>query len=193
MNNTLSDRSGPAEHRHGTRTHLFVIATMCWDAGTTPVHVRNMSVKGALIEAAVLPEPGSLVLLKRGRLEVRGRVAWAAARQAGLAFGATISVADWMARQANSRQDQIDEIVSALKSGAIGEVRPVSPASGSHRPQSIEEELSLLRADLVQLGNGLAADIVLVATHPEIQLLDIAQQRIDRIMNAIAEAAPCSL
>lgn len=186
MNNALSNPSEPAEHRHGTRTHLCVIATLCCDAGNTPVHVRNMSAKGALIEAAVLPEPGSLVLLKRGRLEVGGRVAWAAARQAGLAFGATVSVADWMARQANARQDQIDEIVSALKSEAIREDRPASPASGSHRPQSIEAELSLLRADLMQLGNGLTADVVLVATHPEIQLLDIAQQRIDRIMDAIA-------
>ena len=37
----------------------------------------------------------------------------------------------------------------------------------------------------MQLGNGLTADVVLVATHPEIQLLDIALQRIERIMAVI--------
>ena len=131
MDSALSTSSGPADLRHGARTHLFVIATLCWDAGSTPVHVRNMSANGALIEGAILPKPGSPFVLKRGSLQVGGRIAWAASRQAGLAFSATVSVADWMARQANARQDQIDEIVSALKSAPIGEQHPSSPVLGS--------------------------------------------------------------
>ena len=186
MNGALSNPWYPGEHRHGARTHLFVVATLCWDACTAPVHIRNLSANGALIEAALLPEPGSLFLLKRGRLKVGGPVAWTAARQAGLAFGSSVSVADWMARQANARQDRIDEIVCAFKSEASCGDRPVSPDSGSDPPHSIEQELSLLRADLIKLGDGLTADVVLVATHPEIQLLDIALQRIDRIVEAMA-------
>ena len=185
MNSALSTSSGPTDLRHGARTHLFVISTLCWDAGSAPVHVRNMSANGALVEGPILPAPGSPFVLKRGSLQVGGRIAWAASRQAGLAFSAAICVADWMARQANARQDQIDEIVSALRSAPIGQQHPNSPGLGSDRPASIETELSLLRADLMQLGNGLAADVVLVATHPEIQLLDIALQRIERIMAVI--------
>ena len=49
----------------------------------------------------------------------------------------------------------------------------------------IETEVKLLRSDLINLGNVLAADVILVATHPEIQSLDISLQRIERIMGAL--------
>ena len=130
------------------------------------------------------------MVLKRGSLEVAGRIAWAAERKAGLAFDATVSVIDWMARQSNARQDQIDEIVSALKSAAGQHEPPVSRMNSPGDPAMIDAELSMLRSDLAQLGNALAADVILVATHPEIQLLDIAQQRIVRIMSAFDQIEP---
>ena len=185
MDSALSKPCEPFEHRHVARTHLFVIATLCWDSGSTPVHVRNMSAKGALIEAAVVPKPGHLVVLKRGSLQVSGRVAWSASRQAGLAFHVMVSVTDWMAKRANAQQDQIDKIVSTLKSAADPNDHPVPALINPGRPAAIEAELTLLSAELAQLGNGLAADVVLVATHPEIQLLDIALQRIGRILDAL--------
>ena len=191
MNSAQPKPGEGADHRHAPRTHLFVIATLSWGEGSTPVHVRNMSGKGAQVEAAVLPRPGSPVALKRGSLNVDGRVAWAAERKAGLAFNASISVADWMARQSNMRQDQIDEIVSALKSAAEHSQAPAERAVSSN-PAMIEAELALLRSDLAQLGNALAADVILVATHPEIQLLDISQQRIERIREALERAGPQS-
>jgi hypothetical protein len=43
-------------------------------------------------------------------------------------------------------------------------------------------ELTQLRAELGALENALIADVILVATHPEIQMLDIACQRIDRVL-----------
>jgi hypothetical protein len=178
MDSALTKPSERPDHRHGARTHLFVIATLCWDSGSTPVHVRNMSAKGALIEAAVVPKPVHLVVLKRGSLQVSGRVAWSASRQAGLAFHVMVSVTDWRAKRANAQQDQIDKIVSALKSAADPNDHPVPVSISPDRPAAIEAELTLLSAELAQLGNGLAADVILVATHPEIQLLDIALQRI---------------
>jgi hypothetical protein len=184
MTSTQPRPYAAGDHRHAPRTHLFVIATLCWGEGSTPVHVRNMSGKGAQVEGAVLPTNGSPVVLKRGSLKVGGRVAWAAERKAGLAFESTVNVIDWMARQANARQDQIDEIVSALKSAAEHQEPPVARPISSGNPAMVESELAMLRSDLAQLGNALAADVILVATHPEIQLLDIAQQRIERIMTA---------
>ena len=175
-----------AEHRHVPRTHLFVIATLCWNECSSPVHLRNMSANGALIESAILPKPGSLVVLKRGSLEISARIAWSTPRQAGLAFGASVRVTDWMAKRANAHQDRIDEIVAALKYAEL----PSEEASGSTNeqplPAAIETELELLRADLLQLGNGLAADVILVATHPEIQLVDIALQRVERVLRHLS-------
>jgi hypothetical protein len=45
----------------------------------------------------------------------------------------------------------------------------------------MQSELSALRSELTKLGEGLVGDIILVATHPELQLLDVALQRVDRI------------
>lgn len=186
MDNALPRSCGPDELRRESRTHLFVIATLCWDSGSTPVHVRNMSAKGALIEAAVLPKPGNLLVLKRGSLQVGGQVAWTASRQAGLAFNATVSVADWMASKSNAHQGQVDEIVSAFKSAPETTLHSIASMSRSKRPTMVEAELRVLHNDLERLGNGLASDVILVATHPEIQLLDISLQRIERILRALS-------
>lgn len=179
----------PSEHRYDTRTHLFVVATLCWKEGSAPVHVRNMSAKGALIEAAVLPKPATLVVLKRGSLEVSGRIAWAASGQAGLSFNTSVNVADWMARRANAHQDRIDEIVASLKSDELGFEQPPAAVDRPLRSVEIETELALLRADLSKLGDALTSDIILVATHPEIQLIDIAQQRVQRILSVLDQIA----
>jgi hypothetical protein len=185
MDTAVSTPFEPSEQRHGDRTHLFVIATLCWNAGTMPVHIRNMSAKGALIEAAVLPQPGSLVVLKRGSLEASGRVAWASSGRAGLAFGSVVRVTDWMARRATAHQDRVDEIVAALKAEELQGDREIVSDESYGQSIDVETELGLLRADLTKLGDALAADIILVATHPEIQLIDMALQRIERIMGSI--------
>lgn len=187
MVNLPANTIQPIEHRHDTRTHLFVVATLCWGTGTEAVHVRNMSSKGALIEAKVLPKLGSLVVLKRGSIEASARVAWTAARRAGLTFGGMVNVPDWMAKRANSHQHRIDEIVSQLKSEeGLPDKEELGPSSGLAGPSDTHEQLELLRADLIQLGNILVADIILVATHPEIQLVDIAVQRVEKILQRLS-------
>ena len=185
MEDALATPLEPAEHRHATRTHLFVIATLCWDEGWAPVHIRNMSVKGALIEAEDLPRPGSLIVLKRGSLEVGGCIAWAELGRAGLAFTAAVRETDWMVRRASAHQERVDEIVTMLKAQATAD-ECLPEAERPRGPVEIETELVLLRADLTKLGDTLAADVILVATHPEIQLIDIALQRVDRIMKSIS-------
>jgi hypothetical protein len=49
----------------------------------------------------------------------------------------------------------------------------------------LEVELGQLRAELAELESALLADVILVATHPEIQTLDISVQRIDRILTSL--------
>jgi hypothetical protein len=131
-------------------------------------------------------------MLKRGSLRVGGQIAWAASRQAGLAFGASVSVTDWMASRSSAHQGQVDEIVSAFKSSAEPAQHSIALSTRLKRPAMIEAELKILHDDLERLGNGLASDVILVATHPEIQLLDISLQRIERIMGALGRIASTS-
>ena len=174
--------------RQAPRTHLFVIATLYCDGGSAPVHIRNLSGQGGLVEAAALPPPGSKILLKRGRLEVRGRIAWKSTRQAGIAFESTVDVADWMARQVSPHQERVDRLMSDVRSSISREMDNEAGCSTSLREELAE--LSALRSDLTRLGEGLTADIILVATHPELQLLDIALQRVDRIVARLEELSP---
>ena len=56
-------------------------ATLCWNAGTMPVHIRNMSAKGRRVEAAVLPHPWKPRVLKRGSPSQRpGHMGWGSGR-----------------------------------------------------------------------------------------------------------------
>ena len=48
--------------------------------------------------------------------------------------------------------------------------------------------LERLQAELGQLADKLAQDVILVATHPEVQFLDEAAQRIGKIVQAIQAA-----
>ena len=179
----------PGDKRGLPRTHLFVAAALYSDSGSSPVHIRNMSASGVLIEAAVLPEPKTRIILKRGSLEAAGAVAWRVGRKAGVAFEAEIHVPDWMSRQVGSHQDRIDQLLTKIR--AENPLKPdatIVPSTGRVAP-SIESELLLLRSELERLETGLIDDLALIAAHPEIQLLDISVQRIDRVLAQLREAA----
>ena len=171
--------------RQSPRTHLLVIATLRSNGGSTPVHIRNMSARGAQIEAPDLPERDTSVVLKRGSLEISGRMAWSSRNRAGIAFDALVHVPAWMARQSNRQQDLVDEVVSALRYSTTAAAVCRDIEGELTGIGFVERELALLQADLSQLGNLLIADVIVAATHPEIQLLDVAIQRIERIRRAI--------
>lgn len=180
----------PDNGRKQPRTHLFVAATLYSGERSIPVHIRNMSSSGALIESSAIAERGTKVVLKRGSLQVVGCVAWKLDRRAGLAFEATVCVADWMSRYPSAKQQRVDEIVAGFKtnsrSGSASVVDEDTSLAGS-----IVAELAALRSDLTELEAGLIKDIILVATHPEIQALDISLQRIDRLMTSLRSFGIC--
>lgn len=74
----------------------------------------------------------------------------------------------------------------ALKQGKreIEPVTPYEPATISSF-SSARAELRSLQSGLIELGDKLALDIILVATHPEVQFLDEAVQRIGKIVQTI--------
>ena len=177
-------------NRRRPRTHLYVAATLYSDGGSTPVRIRNMSPMGALIESPAIPETNSAVVLKRGALQAAGKIVWKVDRKAGVALLAEISVPDWMARQVNG-QDRVDQIVSDFKSSIQIEPCSLSNAGGMPASISVVAQLIAVRSDLVRLGDSLACDSALVATHPDIQVLDICLQRLDRLIEHIdASGAP---
>jgi hypothetical protein len=171
------------EGRRQPRTHLFVAATLYCQGDTVPVRIRNMSPSGVLLEGADLPETGTAITLKRGGLQAAGEVAWKADRKAGIAFSGTVHVASWMSRQPSSHQARVDAIVSDFKTGRRAEEHETpAPSPGS---TSLEAELLELRAGLAELGNSLANDPALIAAHPEMQMLDVSVQCIDRMIGQL--------
>jgi len=172
------------EVRRQPRTHLFVAATLYSGGDAEPVRIRNMSPSGALLDGAVIPEPGTAVTLKRGSLEACGRVAWSADQKAGIAFSGPVEVAAWMSRQPSSHQARVDEIMAEIRIGRkpAGHAGLATEADGAG---SLEMELFQLRADLSGLGGKLANDPALIAAHPEIQMLDVSIQRIDRMLGQL--------
>lgn len=163
---------------------MFVAATLYSDKGSCPVHIRNMSLQGALIEGAALPALDAPVTLRRGGLAASARIVWLAGRKAGVAFCATVYIADWMSRNGDSHQARVDDVVRDIRSDRG---RP-DPAPGSSSPTSVNAllnaELTALRAELIAMENELTGDVVVVATHPEIQLLDVALQRVERMLKS---------
>ncbi|WP_294120407.1 PilZ domain-containing protein [Sphingomonas sp.] len=175
--------------RKQQRTHLFVTATLYSEAGSVPVRVRNMSPSGALIECAEIPEPGARAVLKRGSLQASGQIAWSLDGKGGIAFENETFVTDWMSRPPAAHQQRIDRAVNDFRScsGAGADSADDDQlASGS---RSTVEELFALRAELSELGTSLVDDLIMVAMHPEIQILDISIQRIDRIIIKLARSA----
>lgn len=185
VNNAAHKVPSHDDDRKQPRTHLFVAATLYSEAGSVPVRVRNMSPSGALIESAAIPEPGAKAILRRGSLHAAGRIAWKSAGKGGVAFETAIFVTDWMSRLPGTPQQQIDQIVSEYKSDGQTGLDSVVDDNASARTSSIEEELCALRAELAELEGSLVGDLILVATHPEIQILDISRQRIERIIKQL--------
>lgn len=179
--------TSPQDVRSHTRTHLFVIATLYSNEGTGPVFLRNMSPTGALVEGSFLRDVGTLVRLKRGSLQATASVIWVDGRKAGITFDSPLFVADWMSRETSSHQHRVDEVVRKFKDHADTASCAESTPWIAQRV-SIESELKSILDELARLGNALVGDLILVATHPEIQVIDILVQRLEGILRLLPES-----
>jgi hypothetical protein len=89
-----------------------------------------------------------------------------------------------MSRKPPSHQARVDDIVAEIRTGQPGP-HHVRPAARTYGAGSLEAELAQLRVDLSGLGGKLANDPALIAAHPEIQMLDVSVQRIDRMIGQL--------
>jgi len=167
------------------------MATLYCERASNPVRVRNLSPSGGLIEGATLPPVGTAVILRRGALESPGTVVWVKSGKAGLSFTGLVDVSAWLPTKEAKPQTQADQITYGLKHTRRALAAAAVPAIDDRTMPMIAvvAELAALRADLDRLGDKLADDAVLLASHPEVQFLDAAGQRIGRIIDALRAAA----
>jgi len=80
------DQSNSPQNRKARRSNVLMSASLELSGTSLPVKLRNLSADGALVEADTLPVEGAAILFRKGDLSVRGRVAWAKTRHAGISF-----------------------------------------------------------------------------------------------------------
>ncbi len=180
------NRPAQPESRLSARTNLFVMAAIFAGLGSEPVKVRNLSANGALIEGAVLPEPGTRVRLCRADLNVGGEIVWCRDGRAGLRFESSVAVADWLPQGlASAGQQRVDRVVQELKNDGLNAL-PSSVAHGENDSKDFSvEELNYLRAEIESLAEDLAGDAAVVDRHfSKLQTLDIVAQALGKLAAA---------
>ncbi len=173
------------EARRAERTHMYLVAILYHGIDSSPVRLRNLSPQGALIEASSLPSAGSVITLRRGTLEAKGRVVRATDDRIGVEFFSPVLVQSWLPVKGSPTQRSVDQLAVAMGTSDPLAGLAASPKKGRiSLALEISAELKSLQSELTTLGDTLAQDCILVATHPEVQLLDLASQRIARLIDA---------
>jgi len=177
-----SPQSRTVDSRETARSSLYLGAALYCDGGSTPARIRNMSSRGALVEAAVVPEVGALVQLIRGTLIVHGLVIWSEEGRCGLKLSGSVDVQQWRSAPANAEQQRVDDVVRVVKAGAVP--LPVAEHCDVGRPAGRAVDQDDMAADLRRvtelldmLGEVLAGDPDVVMRHgTALQNLDISMQ-----------------
>jgi hypothetical protein len=160
---------------------MFVTGTLYATGGSTPVRIRNLSRRGALVEAAALPPAGTAVRLSRGSLSVAGQMMWVTGHKGGLQLASAVSAGDWLPMGERGRGQQlIDETMHRARLGAAPP-KPLEPVSRS--APSLRAELVRLQHLLLQANEQLASEDALTT----VQVIVI--QAIDGVANSLAQLA----
>jgi hypothetical protein len=103
--------------RESVRSNVFLAASLYWDRGQSAVRVRNFSEGGALLDGKDLPGKGSGAELRRGSLSARCEIVWASGNLRGVRFERVLNVSQWVGKQGNSGQSNVDEAIASIRSG----------------------------------------------------------------------------
>lgn len=168
-----------SEARREFRTNIFIMATLYSTTGSSPVKIRDLSSRGALVEGGVLPHSGAKVTLCRGRLSITGEVAWRRDARAGLKFESGACVAHWLpSGRAFTPQDKVDSIFRRVELplnsfSASGEISPA---------QGVRHEIARVKKLVEALAEDLAGDMNAIQRHgPKLQVLDLAAQILGKL------------
>ena len=188
----------PADGRADPRMNLFLSATVEVDGRSLAVRIRNLSVRGAMIESPGLPREGSEIVIERTGLKIGGTLRWASGPRAGVQFDRTIDLAAWSPSLALSVRNQadVDGAVAAVRAGVV----PSAPAERSKRAPNhgqlrsrIGEELSGIAHMLEIASDALADDPAMIARHMErLQEFDMASQMLIELAALVAAENPAA-
>ena len=160
---------------------MFVTGTLYASGGSTPVRIRNLSRRGALVEAATLPPAGTAVRLSRGSLSVAGEIKWVTGHKGGLELASAVSAGEWLPMGERGRGQQlIDETMHRARLGAVP---PKALDSVSRSVPSLRAELVRLQQLLLCANEQLASEDALTTVR------EIAIQAIDGVANSLAQLA----
>jgi hypothetical protein len=98
---------GPvAGKRRAKRARVLLAAKLRIGPAEIDVRLRDLSQKGALIEAHTVPAPGTEVVFTRGSLCVPARVAWSTEGRAGLEFAFMVDESEVLVQLKRTTTDQ---------------------------------------------------------------------------------------
>ncbi|MGC6330946.1 PilZ domain-containing protein [Rhizorhabdus sp. FW153] len=81
---------GRPDARQDARTRVYLKATLLANGRPMPIHILDLSRKGALVHADDPPDPGEIVWVVCKGNELLGRTAWVKGSRFGLAFDSGI-------------------------------------------------------------------------------------------------------
>lgn len=170
------------DERVESRTSIFVLAMVHFADGSTPVKIRDMSRRGALIEAPIIPPVGTDIRLCRGGLTLPGKVVWAKEARAGLLFEGFASVSDWLPRKTPPGQQLADQLFQHKRETAsVSVTKAATPAIVRSAAVTASDLVDLRRA-IEALAEDLADDPAVLAVHGhKLQTLDLATQILGRL------------
>ena len=159
------------------------MATLYAASGSSPVKVRDVSPRGALIEGGVNPHPGTSVRLCRGSVSITGEVVWRQGERAGLLFESNLVVAEWLpGGRAVTPQRRVDELVQHVKASATATTRSSGNIPTVQPCKLSALELTQLRVAIESLAEDLATDPDIVKRHmAKLQTLDLAAQALGKL------------
>ena len=175
----------------------MLAATISAGVMSTPVRICNLSEEGATIDGPRLPEVGTGLLLRRLGMSTFATVIWNHDGRCGLSLKRRIAVNDWIAgdREAadNAREGQsrVDQLLSAIRSGAAlpTETQTPAPHPADTKPieQRVAAELARVKRMLDEVSEELTDDTDVLMRHERaIQSFDIAAMIVAELATVLA-------
>jgi hypothetical protein len=179
------------------RQNVMLAATISAGVVSTPVRICNLSEEGAMIDGPKLPDVGTGLMLRRLDMSTFATVIWKQNGRCGLSLKRRIAVSDWVSgvREAadNARlgQSRVDQLLSAIRSGAAlpveTEAPMPNPAEARPLEQSISAELTRVKRVLDKISEELTDDIDVLMRHQRaMQSFDIAAKIVEELAAVLA-------
>lgn len=168
-----------AESRFDPRTKLLLAAVLSYGERSVSCHVRNLSLRGAMIQAAEVPPQHATVTLRRGNLFSAGEVAWTRSGLLGLRFSTDLDIDEWL----SAAQPMGVKRKVGTNDISQSEISEIDPAVLDGR---IADEIAFVARTFENASERLVADPVLRVRHADLlQQLAIGNQMLEQLGSVV--------